>query len=194
MTSTTVHPISLPDLTEREFNDLTGRFERDVAPLRAELVRAARRLTVRDADAEDLVQDVMLRAYRSFATFDDGSNVRGWMYQILRNTWVSNYRAAQRRVAEVPTDEIGDQVGGACEAAFLDFEPDSEVYAAMAALREEFRMVVYLADVEGYPYAEVAAMMGTPVGTVMSRLHRARRQLRVALGGTVRRRRLVAAA
>ncbi|MFS0898287.1 sigma-70 family RNA polymerase sigma factor [Mycolicibacterium litorale] len=172
-----------------------------MVPLRAELLRAAMRMTHRPGDAEDLVQDTLMRAYRSFETLRPGTNTRAWMHQILRNTWINNHRAAQRRPAEVPVDDLGEQTSresadciASAEVAFLAAQPDAEVHAAMAALSDEFRMVVYLADVEGHPYAVVAEMMGTPLGTVMSRLHRARRQLRVLLGGTARRRRLVTAA
>jgi RNA polymerase sigma-70 factor (ECF subfamily) len=174
-----------------------------VVPLRAELLREALRLTHRRPDAEDLVQDTVLRAYRSFGTFRPGTNVRAWMYRILKNTWISNYRASQRRLTEVPMEEfteepadgVGQQSGIAPpELTLIAAQPDTEVQSAMAALSDEFRMVVYLADVEGYSYAAIADMMNTPLGTVMSRLHRARRQLRVDLGGAVRRRRLVMAA
>ncbi|MGE2717408.1 sigma-70 family RNA polymerase sigma factor [Mycolicibacterium litorale] len=176
----------------------TNVFINDVIPLRAELLRAAMRMTNRANDAEDLVQDTLVRAYRSFGTFTPGTNTRAWMHQILRNTWINNHRAAQRRPAEVLVDLLGEETSGhataSAEAAFLAGQPDSEVHTAMAALSDEFRTVVYLADVEGHPYSVVAEMMGTPVGTVMSRLHRARRQLRVLLGGTACRRRLVTAA
>ncbi|MBJ7385553.1 MAG: hypothetical protein JHC55_13815, partial [Mycolicibacterium sp.] len=119
------------------------------------------------------------------------------------NTWISNYRASQRRLTEVPmgefTEEPGDGVVqqsgvAAPEMTVIAAQPDTEVQSAMAGLSDEFRMVVYLADVQGYSYAAIADMMNTPLGTVMSRLHRARRQLRADLGGTVRRRRLVMAA
>jgi RNA polymerase sigma-70 factor (ECF subfamily) len=186
---------------EPESDFLTARFARDVVPLRDELLRAAVRMTNRASDAEDLLQDTMVRAYRSFGTFTPGTNARAWMHQILRNTWINNYRAAQRRPTEVPIEEFGEEATGrtpggtaSAEVSFLAGQPDSEFQSAMAALSDEFRMVVYLADVEGHPYAVIADMMGTPVGTVMSRLHRARRQLRVLLGGTARRRRLVTAA
>jgi RNA polymerase sigma-70 factor (ECF subfamily) len=197
LTSTSCH------LDDCQYGPLTPCFTRDVVPLRAELLREALRLTHRGADAEDLVQDTVLRAYRSFGTFRPGTNVRAWMYRILKNTWISNYRASQRRLTEVPMEElteepvdgVGQQSGIAPpELTVIAAQPDTEVQSAMAALSDEFRMVVYLADVQGYSYAAIADMMNTPVGTVMSRLHRARRQLRVDLGGTVRRRRLVMAA
>ncbi|MGB3481859.1 MAG: sigma-70 family RNA polymerase sigma factor [Mycobacterium sp.] len=188
-----------PD-TINECDSVNASFEQHVLPLRAELTRAALRLTKNGADAEDLVQDTLLRAYRHFETFDVGTNVRAWMHQILRNTWISRHRAAQRRLAEVLTGEFAEVAQTASaptsmpEAEVIAAQPDNDVVAALAELNEEFRMVVYLADVEGYPYATIAEMMNTPIGTVMSRLHRARRLLRVSLGGAVRRRRLVAAA
>lgn len=185
----------------RESNTLTARFEREIIPLRAELLRTAMRLTRRPSDAEDLVQDTFVRAYRSFATFTPGTNARAWMHQILRTTWINHHRAAQRRPTEVTTEEFPDRFAdhpfgmtAPVDVTVIAAQPDPDVQSAMAALSDEFRMVVYLADVEGHPYAVVAEMMGTPVGTVMSRLHRARRQLRVSLGGSARRRRLVTAA
>ncbi|MDZ4234360.1 MAG: sigma-70 family RNA polymerase sigma factor [Dietzia sp.] len=174
-----------------------------MAPLRAELLRAAARLTNRGSDAEDLVQDALLRAYRGYGTFSPGTNARAWMHQILKNTWINNYRAAQRRVTEVPMDGVAEQCGDGADPAptvsrsaeltLIAAQPDTEVQAAMATLNDEFRMVVYLADVEGHSYAEIAEVMDTPVGTVISRLHRARRRLRVLLGDAARRRRLIEA-
>lgn len=182
-----------------ECQDLAACFETEVMPLRAELMRAAARLTNGGAGAEDLLQDALLRAFRSYGTFSPGTNARAWMHQILRNTWINNYRASQRRVAEVSMDAVAEQTGDdpdaqgtlSAEQTFLATQPDHAVRAALAVLSEDFRTVVYLTDIEGYPYAEVAAMMNTPVGTVMSRLHRARRQLRLLLGDGARRRRLV---
>lgn len=184
-----------------ECDELTARFEREVMPLRAELLRAAMRLTNRRPDAEDLVQDALLRAWRSFGTFQPGTNVRAWMHTVLKNSWINNYRATQRRPAEVMTDDVTEPAAdqrpadnSPADLTLIAAQPDQEVHAAMVELSDEFRMVVYLADVEGYSYAAIADMMGTPLGTVMSRLHRARRQLRGALGGTARRRRLIVAA
>ncbi|WP_304114451.1 sigma-70 family RNA polymerase sigma factor [Mycolicibacterium bacteremicum] len=183
-----------------EIEYLTALFVRDVGPLRGELLRAAVRLTNDSAAAEDLVQDAYLRAYRSFATFSPETNVRAWMYRILKNAWITNYRAMQRRLAEVPTPEFTELevradrergVDAGPEAALLARQPDEDVLAAMAELSDEFRIVVYLADVEGYPYATIARMMGTPIGTVTSRIHRARQQLRVQLGSAVCHRRLI---
>lgn len=191
-------------LTERsdghESDYRTALFVRDVGPLRGELLRAAVRLTNDSAAAEDLVQDAYLRAYRSFDTFSPESNVRAWMYRILKNAWITNYRAMQRRLAEVPTPDLTELevragrergVDAGPEAALLARQPDEDVLTAMAELSDEFRIVVYLADVEGYPYATIARMMGTPIGTVTSRIHRARQQLRVQLGSAVCHRRLI---
>jgi RNA polymerase sigma-70 factor (ECF subfamily) len=205
MTSPHSAPISLTTNHHDGVTDFpAASFEQDVAPLRADLIRRAMRLTGNSFDAEDLVQDTMLRAYRSFATFTPGTNAHAWVYRILKNTWINNYRAAQRRPDEVPTEELTGQLSDAAgwwsvstesaEATWLASQPATEVQAAMAGLSERFRTVVYLADVEGYPYAAIADMMDIPVGTVMSRIHRARRQLRVELGGAARRRRLVATA
>ncbi|BBY47631.1 ECF RNA polymerase sigma factor SigH [Mycolicibacterium arabiense] len=197
LTTTSCH------LDQCQCDRLRPCFTRDVIPLRAELLREALRLTHRGPDAEDLVQDTVLRAYRSLGTFRPGTNVRAWMYRILKNTWISNYRASQRRLTEVPMEEFTEGPGdgvvqqsgvAAPELTVIAAQPDTEVQSAMAGLSDEFRMVVYLADVQGYPYAAIADMMNTPLGTVMSRLHRARRQLRVDLGGAARRRRLLVAA
>ncbi|MBO0678397.1 sigma-70 family RNA polymerase sigma factor [Mycolicibacterium sp. S2-37] len=181
----------------REQEYTATSFEQMVLPWRAELMRAAIRLTRNAPDAEDLLQETLFRAYRGLSTFEAGTNVRAWLHRILRNVWINTYRARERRPSEVPmeaavTDRLTD--GTAPEETVIAAEPDAEVYRAMAALSEEFRMVVYLADVEGHSCAAIADLMGTPVGTVMSRLHRARGQLRVSLGDTARRRRLVAAA
>lgn len=186
-----------------ESNSLADTFERNVVPLRPELLRTAMRLTGNRFDAEDLVQDTLLRAYRGYSTFTAGTNTRAWLHRILKNTWINNFRAAQRRLTEIPTEELTDHlVAGdwsayrseSAEATWLADQPAAELQTAMAELSEEFRLVIYLADIEGHPYAVIADMMATPVGTVMSRIHRARQQLRTELGGTARRRRLVRAA
>lgn len=195
--------VSLETQSDCRERILTKRFELEVIPLRSELMRAAMRMTNNRADAEDLVQDAFLRAYRGFAAFRAGTNARAWMHRILRNTWINNYRVTTRRVTEVPMPEHADRLDDPVEGVFrgtaspeyalLATEPDAEVRSAMAALTDDFRTVVYLADVEGYPYATIAEMMNTPLGTVMSRLHRARRQLRDQLGGAAAERPALAA-
>jgi RNA polymerase sigma-70 factor (ECF subfamily) len=173
--------------------DLAAGFARDAVPLSDVLLRGARRLTRRDADAEDLLQDTLLHAYAGFRSFQEGSNLKAWLFRILYNRWVSTYRAKQRRPAEVPVDDITERelIDGACrlstglrsaEAEVLDALPDGDIKAAMTAMPESFREAVFYADVEGYTYAETAAVLNIPVGTVMSRASRGRQRLRVALG------------
>jgi RNA polymerase sigma-70 factor (TIGR02947 family) len=178
--------------TSKSDKDLAARFAREAEPLFDVLSRGARRLTRSDADAEDLLQDTLLHAYAGFRTFREGSNLKAWLFRILYNRWVSTYRCKQARPAEVSVDEITDRdlAGSAArvpaglrsaEAEVLDALPDSEIKAALAMLPEGFRSALYLADVQGYTYAETAAIMNIPHGTVMSRVSRGRQRLRIAL-------------
>ena len=172
--------------------ELTACFERDAIPLRASLYRRALRMTHDRADAEDLVQDTMLRAFAGFRSFRQGTNLNAWLHRILTNTYINSYRKKQRQPALYPPAEITDQqlVHNAehssrglrsAEDEALDALPDAAIRAAMQALPEEFRMVVYYADVEDLKYKQIAEIMDTPKGTVMSRLYRGRRQLRSLL-------------
>jgi RNA polymerase sigma-70 factor (ECF subfamily) len=173
---------------------LAERFQRDAIPLMDQLFGGAFRLTQNRADAEDLVQETMLRAYIGFRSFRAGTNLKAWLYRILHNTWINAYRKRQRRPVEVAVDSITARQSTryadaastglrSAEVEVLEALPDSEIQAALLSLPEESRMAIYYADVEDFSYAQIADIMGTSKGTVTSRLHRGRTRLRELLFG-----------
>ena len=175
-------------------------FEEQALPFMDQLYAAAMRLTRNPADAADLVQETFVKAYQAFGQFQQGTNLKAWLYRIQTNTFINNYRKNQRNPYQGTIDDLEDwQLGGAesvtqststrsAEAEAIDHLPDSAVKDALQAIPEDFRMAVYFADVEGFSYQEIADIMKTPVGTVMSRLHRGRRMLRDLLADYARER------
>ena len=169
-------------------------FAAEALPYAGALYSAALRMTRNPSDAEDLVQETYLRAYRGYDSFQEGTNLRAWLYRILANACINWYRSRQRRPSEVGVDEVEDlylyrrmapsgagSLARSTEAEVLERFGDEEVRAALDSLPENFRLAVYLADVEGFSYQEIAEIMGTPIGTVMSRIHRGRKALQKAL-------------
>lgn len=169
-----------------------ARFERDAFEFTNQLYAAALRYTKNPTDAEDLVQDTYAKAFVSFHQFEDGTNLKAWLYRILTTTFINNYRKDQRRPLQSNGGEVEDwqlydaashtsDQGRSAEDEVLDNIADVDIKSALAAMPEEFRMAVYLADVEGFSYKEIADIVGVPTGTVMSRLHRGRKLLRESL-------------
>ncbi|HEX7132608.1 MAG TPA: sigma-70 family RNA polymerase sigma factor [Iamia sp.] len=171
-----------------------ARFAEDAMPLMGSLYSAALRMTRNPADAEDLVQETYLKAYRGYGGFTEGTNLKAWLYRILTNTYINIYRAKQRRPDETELDESEDpylyqrlggleaaQVGRSAEDELMDWFTEHEIKTAVEDLPEQFRMAVLLADVEGFSYKEIAEILEIPIGTVMSRLHRGRSRLQKSL-------------
>ena len=172
-----------------------GLFEEQALPFMDQLYAAAMRMTRNPADAADLVQETFVKAFQAFGQFQQGTNLKAWLYRIQTNTFINSYRKKQRDPYQGTIDDLEDwQLGGAesvtqslstrsAEAEAIDHLPDSAVKDALQSIPEDFRLAVYFADVEGFSYQEIADIMKTPVGTVMSRLHRGRRMLRELLAG-----------
>jgi RNA polymerase sigma-70 factor (ECF subfamily) len=182
--------------------DPRALFEEQALQYMDQLYAAAMRLTRNPADAADLVQETFVKAYQAFGQFQQGTNLKAWLYRIQTNTFINNYRKNQRNPYQGTIDDLEDwQLGNAesatatsgrsAEAEAIDHLPDSAVKDALQAIPEDFRMAVYFADVEGFSYQEIADIMKTPVGTVMSRLHRGRRMLRDLLADYARERGIV---
>ncbi|VXB84560.1 RNA polymerase sigma factor RpoE [Curtobacterium sp. 8I-2] len=188
-------PVDAKTVSEAELRSL---FEDQALPFMDQLYGAAMRMTRNPADASDLVQETFVKAFAAFRQFKQGTNLKAWLYRILTNTFINTYRKNQRNPYQGTIDELEDwQLGGAesvtqsisarsAEADAIDHLPSSAVKDALQAIPEDFRMAVYFADVEGFSYQEIADIMKTPVGTVMSRLHRGRRLLRGLLADHAR--------
>ncbi|MCO5293640.1 MAG: sigma-70 family RNA polymerase sigma factor [Homoserinimonas sp.] len=181
-----------PEAPARSSLELRRMFEEQALPFMDQLYAAAMRMTRNPTDASDLVQETYVKAFAAFAGYRQGTNLKAWLYRILTNTFINDYRKNQRNPFQGSIDGMEEwQVGEAisatatttrsAEAEAIDHLPDSAIKDALQSIPEEFRLAVYFADVEGFSYQEIAEIMKTPVGTVMSRLHRGRQMLRKLL-------------
>jgi RNA polymerase sigma-70 factor (ECF subfamily) len=189
----TTAELTHPAATVRAMAD-RAQFSEQAMEYMPALYTAALRMTRNPADAEDLVQETFLKAYRAFGSFQEGTNLKAWLYRILTNTFINSYRASKRRPEKADVEDIEDLylykrlnelpspgVGRSAEDELLETITDDEVKIAIESLPESFRMAVLLADVEGFSYKEIAEITDVPIGTVMSRIHRGRRALQKAL-------------
>ena len=186
--------LSATDRAVSQTPDHSDVFEQEAIPYMRQMFPAALRLTRNRCDAEDLIQETFARAYQKFHLFNQGTNLRAWLHRIMFHVFYSNCRKRRRRPAEALAGDVYDTLdpqlvpaGSSAESEALEQLASSPVMRALRDLPEAFKTVVFLADIQGYQYAEIADIMGTPIGTVMSRIHRARRMLRTALvdGGAV---------
>jgi RNA polymerase sigma-70 factor (ECF subfamily) len=177
-------------LVNEHVKDHHATFEQDVVPYMRKLYPAALRMTHNPSDAEDLIQETFARAYAAFHQFTPGTNLSAWLYRILANTFINTRRKRGREPAQSLFGELGDlpvpdslmgQTARSAEEEAMNRLADSDILRALRDLPEGFSAAIYLADIEGYPYKEIAEIMGIPIGTVMSRLHRGRQQLRARL-------------
>ena len=180
------------ELTDDQRNDLMNRFETQALPLLDVIYSGAMRYTKNPQAAEDLTQDTFTKAFAAFHQYQDGTNVKAWLFRILQNTYITNYRKAVKAPFESSVDDLQDwelsrlEASADTAAPSAEFEalramPDGQVLNALLSLPDEFRTAVYLADAEGFSYAEIAEIVGVPMGTVMSRIHRGRKRLREML-------------
>ena len=179
------------------------RFQQEALPLLDSLYGAALRMTRNPSDAEDLVQETMLRAFRSFDRFEPGTNLKAWLFRILTNAYINTYRKRQREPQKVSSDDVEEfdlyrelknhdpQFAETPESLVLDNLVDSDILEAIEQLPDQFRLAVVLSDIEGFTYAEMADIMDVPMGTVMSRLHRGRKALQKRLWDIARDRGIV---
>jgi RNA polymerase sigma-70 factor, ECF subfamily len=181
--------------------DRAARFEHEVVPFMRQLYPAALRMTRNSSDAEDLVQETLVKAYAAFHQFRPGTSLRAWLHKILANTFINTYRKKRREPFQAAVGTFEDDLPAAAgplhparsaEAEALERLADSDILSALRDLPEEFKVAIYLADIEGYPYKEIAQIMGTPIGTVMSRIHRGRAKLRRKLAAYAPKRCLLA--
>ncbi len=190
------------DLSDETDEERDARFTSDALQYLDQLYAAALRMTRNPADAEDVVQETYAKAYASFHQFTPGTNLKAWLYRILTNTYINSYRKKQRQPQLSDGENVEDwqlaraeshTSGGlkSAETVALEHLPDSDVKEALQQLAPDFRLAVFLADVEGFSYKEIAEIMGTPIGTVMSRLNRGRTQMRNLLSDYARERGLL---
>ena len=180
------------------------QFTADAMQFAPQLFSTALRMTRNRSDAEDLVQETYIKGWRSFHTFQEGTNLRAWLFRIMTNTYINIYNAQKRKGTEVELDDVEElflykrlgsidqsQLSSSAEDQMLELFSDDEVKNALEELPEDFRMPVLLSDVDGFSYKEISEMLEIPIGTVMSRLHRGRKAMQKMLYEYARERGLI---